>query len=143
MVTKDLDNLVLSGGKAIFVCDSHNLTDPEINKPYPPHCLENSIESEIVDSLSSIAKDSIVLKKNTLSIFLNTKLERVLNNLRPDIIEVVGVCTEICILFAIYELRIRGYNVLVSRKGVLPLDSGKQNDCLLYFQNRLGAIVVS
>lgn len=27
------------GGKIIFVCDRHSLTDREIGNPYPPHCM--------------------------------------------------------------------------------------------------------
>jgi nicotinamidase-related amidase len=54
-------------------------------------------------------------------------------------IEITGVCTDICDLFAVYELRIRGYNVFVSKQGVLPLDKTKQIEYLQYFQNRLGA----
>ena len=82
---------------------------------------------------------SIVLKKNTLSLFLNTELEEYLLEFKPTEVELTGVCTDICILFAVYELRIRGYNVIVSGKGVLPLDSNKQVEYLDYFENRLGA----
>jgi nicotinamidase-related amidase len=108
------------GGKVIFVCDSHSLTDPEIGAPYPPHCMKDTIEAEIIDELKPLAEKSIVLTKNTLSIFLNTGLEKLLQEFHPTEVEVSGVCTDICDLFAVYELRIRGYNVFVSPNGVLP-----------------------
>jgi nicotinamidase-related amidase len=127
------------GGKTIFVCDSHTKDDPEIGNPYPPHCMKGTVEAEIIDELKSFSVKSFVLKKNTLSIFFNTGLEKLLLKIKPTEIEVTGVCTDICDLFAVYELRIRGYNVLVSEKGVLPLDSMKQKEYLDYFKFRLGA----
>lgn len=127
------------GGKVIFVCDSHSLTDPEIGNPYPPHCMKGTVEAEIIDELKPLADKSIVLTKNTLSIFLNTGLEKLLQEFKPTEVEVTGVCTDICDLFAVYELRIRGYNVFVSHKGVLPLTQDKQTEYMDYFKNRLGA----
>ena len=126
-------------GKVIFVCDSHSLTDPEIGNPYPPHCMKGTVEAEIIDELKPLADKSIVLTKNTLSIFLKTGLEKYLQEFKPTEVELTGVCTDICDLFAVYELRIRGYNVFVSHKGVLSLDPTKQNEYLDYFKDRLGA----
>lgn len=128
-----------NGDKVIFVCDNHELEDPEIFHPYPPHCMVGTKEVEIVDSLKSLLKYSTVLKKKTLSIFYNTGLESLLSELNPSEIEITGVCTDICDLFAVYDLRIRGYNVFVSRNGVLPLEQDKQEEFLNYFKYRLGA----
>ncbi|HEY6975922.1 MAG TPA: isochorismatase family cysteine hydrolase [Chitinophagaceae bacterium] len=147
--TADIEKHILSrgeeilkeNGKVVFVCDSHLMTDPEIGNPYPPHCMKGTAEAEIVDELKPLANNATVLTKNTLSIFLNTQLEKILKELNPEIVEVAGVCTDICDLFAVYELRVRGYNVFVSPKGVLPLDPDKQHEYLDYFKNRLGARV--
>jgi nicotinamidase-related amidase len=127
------------GGQVIFLCDNHSLTDPEIGNPYPPHCMKGTIEAEIIDELKPLAEKSIILKKNTLSIFLNTGLDKLLKKLKPAEVEVIGVCTDISDLFAIYELRIRGYNVFISSKGVLSLEPGKQIEDMDYFKYRLGA----
>lgn len=126
-------------GKVIFICDSHSLVDPEIGNPYPPHCMKGTEEAEIIDELKPFANTATVLTKNTLSIFLNTGLEKILEELKPIEVEISGVCTDICDLFAAYELRIRGYNVFISNQGVLSLDATKQNECLDYIKNRLGA----
>jgi len=129
-------------GKVIFLCDSHQFKDPEINDPYPPHCMTDTEESEIIEPLKKYIKDSIVLTKNTLSIFYKTGLEEILKTLNPVEIEISGVCTDICVLFAIYELRIRGYKVFVNNKGVLPLEAMNQDFFLDYFGNKLGAKVI-
>ena len=129
-------------GKIIFLCDSHELIDPEINNPYLPHCMKNTEESEIVESLKKYIKFSTVLTKNTLSIFHKTGLEELLETLKPDEIEISGVCTDISDLFAIYELKIRGYKVIVNNKGVLPLEFKDQDFFLNYFEKNLGAKVI-
>jgi nicotinamidase-related amidase len=128
-------------GRVIFVCDSHSLSDPEIGNPYPPHCMKGTVEAEIIDELKLYARKSIVLTKNTLSIFYNTDLDAILQESNPSEIELTGVCTDICDLFAVYELRIRGYKVIVSQNGVLPLDPNKQVEYLNYFKDRLGATI--
>lgn len=130
-----------TNGKVIFVCDSHLMTDPEIGHPYPPHCMKGTLEAEIIEELRSLAAKAIVLTKNTLSIFLNTGLHELLETTKPSKVEVAGVCTDICVLFAVYELRIRGYNVFVSHEGVLSLTPTKQSEFLDYFRDRLGVQV--
>lgn len=127
------------GGRVIFIGDSHSLSDPEIGHPYKPHCLEGTEEAEIVDTLKPLAERSIILKKNTLSIFLNTGLDKLLKKFKPEEVEVIGVCTDLSDLFALFELKIRGYNVFISPEGVLSLEPGKQREDLEYFKNRLGA----
>ncbi|MBU2554271.1 MAG: cysteine hydrolase [Bacteroidetes bacterium] len=133
--------LLSENSKVIFVCDNHRPDDPEINNPYPPHCIQGTTEAEIIDSLRPLAKNAIILPKHTLSIFYQTGLDALLSSLNPSVVEIVGVCTDICDLFAVYELRIRGYQVFVSRKGVLPYDPKKQNEFLDYFKDKLGANV--
>ena len=129
------------GGRTVFVCDSHSDGDPEIGKPYPPHCLGGSAEAAIVESLAPYAAHEHVITKTTLSVFFGTSLDRMLDTWRPDTVEVAGVCTEICVLFAVYELRIRGYNVRVASAGVLPFNPAQQDMFLRYLSLRLGAEV--
>jgi nicotinamidase-related amidase len=136
-----IEAFLANGDKVIFICDNHKDTDPEINNPYPPHCMEGTAEAEIIDTLSEYKKKALILYKHTISILYQTGLEPILQELNPKEIELVGVCTDICDLFAVYELRIRGYKVKVSEKGVLPLDTSKQKLFLDYFRDVLGAEV--
>ena len=138
-IAKQISKFLKNSDKVVFVCDSHNNNDPEIGRPYPRHCMKGSQEAEIIEDLKPFIKDSVLFYKNTLSILFNNHLDEYLNQIKPTEIEITGVCTDICVLFAVYELRIRGYNVFVSNKGVLPLDKTKQNEFLNYFENRLGA----
>jgi nicotinamidase-related amidase len=138
-IASRIEKTLAEGGRVIFLCDNHTLADPEIGNPYPPHCMNGTREAEIIDELKPLAEKSIILKKRTLSIFLNTGLDKLLKQFRPEEVEVTGVCTDIVDLFAVYELRIRGYNVSIFDEGILPLDSGKQSAELEFFKTRLGA----
>ena len=141
-IKKQIEKYLSNGDKIIFICDNHKLSDPEINDPYPPHCMEGTAEAEIIDTLSDYKNDAYrIIPKHTLSIMYKTELESILQELNPDEIELVGVCTDICDLFAVYELRIRGYKVIVSEQGVLPLYPDKQKLFLDYFRDVLGAKV--
>ena len=126
-------------GHVIFVCDNHKLGDPEIGSPYPLHCMNGTEEAKIIPPLRKYLKSSKIIFKSTLSIFYRTELSEVLEQLKSSEIEVTGVFTDICVLFAVYELRIRGFKVFISDKGVLPLDPAKNLQYLDYFHTRLGA----
>jgi nicotinamidase-related amidase len=145
-IKKRIEDFLANNDKVIFMCDSHSDSDFEIEHLYPRHCIKGTDEAKIIDSLSDYTdyKENVkVLTKHTLSIMYQTELESKLQELNPDEIELVGVCTDICDLFAVYELRIRGYTVKVSRQGMLPsnFNPDKQEEFLDYFKTMLNAEV--
>lgn len=99
-------------------------------------------ESEIVERLQPYSSQDNIILKNTLSIIYNTSLLRRLQELQPSEIEIAGVCTEICVLFAVYELRIRGYKVNINVNAVLPLKLENQKLFLNYMNEFLGAEIL-
>ena len=121
-ISERIDLYKKSSYPIFFICDSHKLTDAEINNPYPPHCLENTEESEIVDSLVSYSFVNNTLKKSTLSIYYNTDLDPILKDNNIAELEIAGVCTDICIHYAAYESFIRGFKVSIHEKCTLPLN---------------------
>ena len=46
-----------------------------------------------------------------------------LERLAPDVVEVVGVCTDICVLHTVDDLRARGYEVVVHQDLVETFDA--------------------
>jgi nicotinamidase/pyrazinamidase len=99
-----------AGARAIFLVDTHTPDDPEFLM-FPPHCIEGSGEDEIVDELKELASRSVVLRKRRYSGFFGTDLERILADMAPREVEVVGVCTDICVLHTVADLRNRDYKV--------------------------------
>lgn len=140
-IANQIKQTKLQGGVVIFVSDAHDICDPEINNPYPLHCMKGTKEADIVQTLRPYAQDSIVLTKNTISVFYNTRLQEVLDKISVDEVLIAGVCTEICDLFAAYEFRIRGYKVRVNPDGILPLESKNQGFALDLMKTKLGVTV--
>jgi len=129
------------GKSVIFMADSHAHDDPEF-KRWPPHCIKGSWESSIVPEIPVDKKFSVIIPKTTLSSFYNTTLEETLRCLRPEVVEVVGVCTNICILYAVFELRCRNYDVTVYKNGTATFDSEIHEFALGQMEKVLGAKIV-
>jgi len=85
--------------------------------------------------------------KRRYSGFFGTDLERLLAELAPDVVEVVGVCTDICVLHTVADLRNRDYRVVVRRELVETYEApGHQADeinrfALAHMRDVLGATV--
>jgi nicotinamidase/pyrazinamidase len=110
-----LEREVGAGAALIFLADTHEPDDPEF-AVFPPHCVVGSGEEEIVDELRSLASRAALVRKRRYSGFFGTDLDQRLNDLAPDVVEVVGVCTDICVLHTVADLRNRDYRVVVRRE---------------------------
>jgi nicotinamidase-related amidase len=117
-----LERALGAGTQAVFLADTHTADDPEF-EVFPPHCVEGSGEEEIVEELREFADRSIVVRKRRYSGFFGTDLERILVELAPERVEVVGVCTDICVLHTVADLRNRDYPVSVYGSLVATYDA--------------------
>lgn len=117
-----LESAEAEGVPIVFLVDSHAPGDPEFDV-FPQHCVEGSGEDEIIPELKESADRNTVVRKHTFSGFWETDLEAVLESLAPELIEVTGVCTDICVLHTVYDLRVRGYEVLVRKDLVETYDA--------------------
>ena len=135
-----------AGTDLVFLADTHKVDDPEFAM-FPPHCVEGSGEEEIVPELAGLAERGYVVRKNTFSGFYGTGLDELLGRLAPDVVEVTGVCTDICVLHTVYDLRVRGYKVAVPHDLVETFDApGHDADeitrfALAHIRDVLGATV--
>jgi nicotinamidase/pyrazinamidase len=116
-----LERELARGAKAVFLADTHTPDDPEFAM-FPPHCVAGSGEEEVVEELKEIAERSIVVRKDRYSGFHGTKLDQILTDLAPDEVHVVGVCTDICVLHTVADLRNRYYPVTVHQDMVETYD---------------------
>jgi len=135
-----------AGADLVFLADTHAADDPEFAM-FPPHCIEGSGEEEIVPELADLAAGGHVVRKHTFSGFYGTGLDELLERLAPDVVEVTGVCTDICVLHTVYDLRVRGYEVMVPHNLVETYDApGHEADeidrfALAHIRDVLGATV--
>lgn len=122
----------------LFLCDRHQPDDPEFEM-FPPHCLEGTVEAEIVPELAGLATNEIRVPKNRFSGFVETPLPRILEERQPELVEVCGVCTNICVLYTVQDLRARYYRVSVLREMVASFDPEAHAFALGQMESVLGA----
>jgi nicotinamidase/pyrazinamidase len=142
-----LEREEVSAAAPIFLVDTHSPDDPEFAM-FPPHCIRGSGEDEVVPELAPLAARGITIRKSRYSGFFGTDLDGVLRRLAPDVVEVMGVCTDICVMHTVADLRNRLYPVLVRADLVETYDGpGHDGDeinafALVHLRDVLGATVV-
>ena len=131
-----------SGHPVVFLCDSHDPDDKEF-EVFGRHCVTGSHEAAIIEPLRPLAEGAIVLPKKKYFDFFTPELDQTLRRLAPDVVELVGVCTNICIFFAAEELRKRDYRVRVYERGVASFDEEAHRFALDQLRKVLAVEVVS
>lgn len=127
------------GGIVIFVADHHAPDDTEF-KMWPAHCVAGTEGAEVVAELGRREGDYFV-PKTRYSAFYNTDLDSILKKEKVDEVEVVGVCTSICVMYTVADLRNRDIPVKVPRNAVADLDEASHEFALKHMQKILGAEV--
>lgn len=124
------------GMAIIYVCDRHQPDDPEFQM-FPPHCVRGTAGSEVVDGLSPLEGD-LIIPKRRYSAFYGTDLDLALRELGVRELTLVGVCTNICVLYTAADARMRNYRVLVPRNAVATFDEGVHRFALGEMEKTLG-----
>jgi len=128
------------GYPVLYLCDRHLTGDREFEM-FPPHCLAGSAGGDICRELSP--KDGeLVLYKRRYSGFFGTDLDITLREQGIESLVLVGVCTNICVLYTVADARNLGYRVTVLKDGVASFDSQAHLFALQEMEKTLGATVV-
>ena len=137
-----------AGTPVVFTKDSHVENDLEF-KMFPPHCIVGTDEHDLVEELRVFEPDAAaVIQKRRYSAFFDTELEKVLEQLDPDEVQIIGFCTDICVLYTTSDLRNRDYAVVVRKEGCETFNApGHDNRevnrwALAHIESILGARVV-
>jgi nicotinamidase/pyrazinamidase len=104
----------------VYLQDSHDEEDKEFEK-FPKHSVAGTWGSEVVPELSPQTDETVIPKKR-YSGFYGTDLEDVLKFANVDEVEVVGVCTSICVMDTVGGLANRDYKIIVPVNGVADFD---------------------
>lgn len=142
-----LQRRIAAGDQLIFLADTHDPDDREF-EVFPVHCVRGSAEAEVVDELQPYLQRGRLVRKRRYSGFFQTDLDAMLAAARPEMVTVVGVCTDICVLHTVADLRNRDYRVTVPAAAVETFDSPEhpgdevQRFALAHMSSVLGASVV-
>ena len=123
----------------IYLQDAHDRNDKEFEK-FPEHCLGDSWGSQIIKALTPMPGEKVVPKKR-FSGFYGTDLENILVEAGIAAVEVVGVCTSICVMDTVGGLANRDYAISVPIKGVADFDSEAHQYALKRMEKLYGAEV--
>jgi nicotinamidase/pyrazinamidase len=128
------------GDVVIFVCDAHAPQDREF-KLFPPHAVKGTWGAQVIPELPPAPGDYRV-EKTRYSAFSHTNLDELLKQAEVTEVQVVGVCTSICVLETVKELFDRDIPAVVYRQGVADFDPEAHAFALKQMQRVLGANVV-
>ena len=131
-----LEQELAQNSKVFFLCDHHAPDDPEF-KMFPPHCIEETVEAELIPELAQYQGE--VIPKRRFSAFFDTPLEEKLVKLKPEKLIVCGVCTDICVMHTVADARNRDYQVEVPVDCVASFDEKAHHSALEHMERILGA----
>jgi nicotinamidase-related amidase len=123
----------------IFIGDVHAPGDREF-KMFPPHCLGGSPGARIVPELAPQPGERFTPKRR-FSAFFGTDLDLSLREQGIEEVVLVGVCTNICILYTAADARMLGYEVTVIADGVCSFDRAAHDFALNQLEAVLGCRV--
>ncbi len=128
----------------IFVMDAHDPEDLEFLR-FPVHCVYGTRGAELIDELATLVEEypfAIKVPKTRFSGFFRTNLSKILEDLNPAAVHVVGVCTNICVLYTVEELRNRDYRTVVYTRGVASFDDEAHRWALKQMETVLGVEII-
>jgi len=124
----------------IYICDNHEIDDKEFQM-FPTHCVAGTSGSEIIKDLAPQEGDKII-KKRRYSSFFGTDLDLYLRENNIDEVYLVGVCTNICVLYTAADARNLAYKVNVYEDGVASFDSEAHKFALKEMGTTLGCHII-
>jgi nicotinamidase/pyrazinamidase len=121
----------------VYICDSHEKNDLEF-KMFARHSVKGTRGAEIIDELP-VEESDIIIRKSRFSAFYNTNLDQILSGKKVTEVQVVGVCTSICVMDTVGDLRNRDYEVRVYAQGVADFDLEAHEYSLKRMEKTYGA----
>lgn len=110
-------------GKVFYICDAHVEDDKEF-KDWPSHSIKGSWGAQVIGELEPQPED-ILVEKRTYDGFIGTQLEDILEREKISDIYVVGVLTNICVLYTSAHAKMLGYPVKVYKDGCASISEEK------------------
>jgi nicotinamidase/pyrazinamidase len=139
-VTSRLKEWREEGNAVIYIMDRHLPQDAEF-KMFRPHCLAGEKGGEVIGELAPREEDYKIYKRR-YSAFFGTDLDLTLRELGVTELELVGVCTNICVLYTAADARMLNYDVTVRKNCVASFDEKAHEFALGELEKTLGAKVI-
>ena len=135
---KDNDDVIL------FLADAHDKDDLEF-KRFPEHCVAGTDGAMVINELAEIVvgyDNHEFIEKKRYSGFFETELEDALFFEDPDLVEVVGICTSICVMDTVGGLANRDLKINLYKDLVADFDPEMHEMALKRMENLYGVNMV-
>ena len=130
-----------NGHAIVFICDNHEKDDKEFDM-FPHHCISKTEGSQIIRELEVRQNDKTIMKRR-YSAFYGTDLDLYLREKEINEIYLVGVCTNICVLYTAADARNISYKVNIYKDGVASFDEEAHKFALKEAENTLGCQILT
>jgi len=128
------------GYPVVLICDNHERDDKEFDM-FPPHCIAQTEGARIIEELGVRDEDKII-RKRRYSAFFGTDLDLYLREKGVNELYLVGVCTNICVLYTAADARNLAYKVNIYKDGVASFDEKAHEFALKEAEATLGCRVI-
>lgn len=119
-VNQEITAFRQAGDLVIYICDQHRPDDQEFTV-FSPHCIQGTVGAQVYPELKPLPEE-IIIPKRRYSAFYGTDLDLTLRERGVEELVLVGVCTNICVLYTAADARMREYKVSVLKKAVTSFD---------------------
>lgn len=135
-IQKELEKFRKEKNPVFYICDCHRSDDKEFNL-FPPHCLFGTEGADIIEELKPL-RDDFIIHKRRYSGFFQTDLDITLREEGISELELVGVCTNICVLYTAASARMLNYKVTILKDAVASFDQQAHDFALKQMKDVLG-----
>lgn len=127
--------------RVLHLVDNHQPDDDEF-KQWPPHAVIGTWGSQIIDELKPDSKGQVVPKRR-YSGFFGTDLDLRLREKKIESVLLVGVLTDICVMYTAADALSRGYKVGVISDGTASSSDENHEFALKHMKEVLGATILT
>ena len=93
-----VENFLKNGDQVVYIKDCHEKDCAEFTR-FPEHCINGTVEAQMVDELATFENDVIVFEKNSTSAMFANDFVNTINEMEQlEEVVIIGCCTDICVM---------------------------------------------
>ena len=147
-ITHLMEKFIKANDTIFIINDLHEATDsfhPE-HALFPPHNIRGTAGRHLYGTTAEVLmkhQDVIIqLDKTRYSAFCGTPLFTKLRERQIETLQIVGVCTDICVLHTCIDAYNLGYDVVIHERGVASFNEEAHHFALAHIKNSLGFTIL-
>ena len=124
--------------------DWHRKNDVEFHQ-WPEHCIKNTYGAELITEIKKVLNDYskyFKVKKKRYSAFFGSNLDNIIEKNNINSIYVIGLVSNVCVLFTVEDIINRGLKAFIYKDLVLGYDNFLHKYSFIQMEKDLGAEVI-